>query len=82
MISAFCWSRFQRRLKCFLIYYYMLSVVIKCNIYIVYIFLRYDVKYDNAYLHMHKHIKVKIIMMTAATDAPTATAMTSPSISQ
>ena len=49
---------------------------------IIYIFLRSDVKYENAYLHMHKHIKVKIIMMTAATDAPTATAMTSPSISQ
>ena len=80
MISAFCWSRFQRRLKCFLIYYYMLSVVIRCNI--IYIFLRCDVKYENAYLHMHKHIKVRIIMMTAATDAPTATAMTSPSISQ
>ena len=34
------------------------------------------------YLHMHKHISVKIIIITAATDAPTATAITSPSISQ
>jgi hypothetical protein len=37
--------------------------------------------YEPNHLHMTKHINVRTIIITAATDAPTATPKTSPSIS-
>ena len=35
----------------------------------------------SSYLHMHKHVRVRMMITIAATDAPMATATTSPSSS-